>query len=676
MNSNAHGPWAAENGGVSTLPSWEALRSRMVSGSLILLAGSGLVSLINLAYNVAIARLLGPAGFANAAAVYTLLMLLSAITLSFQIVCAKLVANHATPGEKAGVYAGLHHRAWRYGIVIGLTLILAREPASAYLNLPGTHLIVLLGLGTAFYIPLGARRGLMQGTYAFGRLAANFILEGLVRLAGAYLLVKLGAGVTGAVLASVAGVILAYFFAPPPGDIKLAEVVKVPASFGEGLQAIVFFVGQVVINNSDIVLVKHFFLPAEAGLYAAVALVGRVVNVCAWSVASSMFPVAAGAPSRHSNRGPMLAISLGLVLLILAALILGLWLMPSFLWRVVFGSRFELFGQETISSLLILYAVTSGVYALSSVIIAYEMSHKVANTGWVQLIFSASLVAGICIFHGNLQQVILVQLALLLALLVAVLLPFLRVGARRARLYGTAAAYGKIRKRRSLATDEVIAEFLKNEFPNVQFNDYRDHFGPLVSRPALDNDQENALRRSLLFLTQGALWRELPADTCWFEAEIRRSDLARIRAFPRAQWRRIAQGSFHLTDIVERIRGQWDDHPEDDFFRKLRLLSTLIPEGKVSPTILLIGINERSPLTVLDGNHRLTAAMLTAPSAVHRRFRFICGFSPAMVHCCWYQTNVLSLWRYAKNLVRYMPHNPESDLGRFLESRPQDASQG
>ena len=666
-NSSAHEPLPLEGSEAPAGAPRESLQSRIVSGSLILLAGSALVSLINLAYNITVARLLGPAGFANAATVYTLLILLSAITLSFQIVCAKLVANHASPRDKAAIYVGLHRRAWRYGIAIGMVLVLARNAASAYLNLPGTSLIVLLALGTAFYIPLGARRGLIQGTCAFDRLAANFILEGMVRLGGAYVLVKAGTGVTGAVLASVAGVVLAYFFALPASKIERAEGVEISASFREGLQAIVFFSGQVIINNFDIVLVKHFFLPAEAGLYAAVALVGRVVNVCAWSVASSMFPVAAGIPQKDEGSKRMLTTSLLLVLGILACLILGLWLMPSFLWEMVFGTRFDLFGQKTISSLLVLYAIASGVYALSSVIIAYEMSHKVANTGWVQLAFSAALVGGIYLFHSSLHQVIVVQLVLLLLLLVAVLLPILHAG-----LGGAQSAirntYAKIRKLRSLTTDEVIAEFLKNEFPNSEFDPYRHDFEYMVSCPDLSSPEDNAVRRTLLFLRQGTLWRELPEDARWFEVELGARDLARIRAFPRAQWRKIAQANFHLTAIVERIRAESQNHAESEFFRKLRVLGDLVPEGGVNPAILLIGVDERGPLTVLDGNHRLTAAMLASPESALRQFRFFCGFSPAMVQCCWYQTNVLSLWRYAKNLVKYLLYDPESDLGRFLDS--------
>ena len=74
------------------------------------------------------------------------------------------------------------------------------------------------------------------------------------------------------------------------------------------------------------------------------------------------------------------------------------------------------------------------------------------------------------------------------------------------------------------------------------------------------------------------------------------------------------------------------------------------------------------PLTILDGNHRVAAAMLAQPSTALTRFQFICGLSTEMSHCCWYSTNVNTLLRYFKNLVRYISYDPESDIGRFQES--------
>src|SRR5579864_8505759 len=114
------GPPSSESSGFSGASPGgaQALKSQLVGGSLTLLAGSGLVGVTNLAYNVVTARLLGPTGFAHATAVYTMLMLMSGITLSFQVVCAKYVARSSTPEARAAVFASLHRRSWIAGIAI------------------------------------------------------------------------------------------------------------------------------------------------------------------------------------------------------------------------------------------------------------------------------------------------------------------------------------------------------------------------------------------------------------------------------------------------------------------------------------------------------------------------------------------------------------------------------
>lgn len=641
------------------------VKSQLLEGSLTLLAGSGLVGVTNLVYNVATARLLGPTGFAHATAVYTMLMLLSAITLSFQVVCAKYVARTASLEDKAAVFASLHQRAWASGIALGLVIFLCERALARYLNLPDPILISLLALGTAFYIPLGVRRGYIQGIHAFGPLAINFMLEGLVRLAGVFLLIWLGMGVRGAVLASVLAVIVAYFVALPSPSMTSFSLRGIAIPFREGVQAIVFFSGQTIINNFDIVLVKHFFPSDEAGLYAAVALVGRLVNMCAWSVVNTMFPVSAGSKSDERESSPVLFTSLSLVLLILTVLIIGLWMVPSFLWKILFGVHFEVENYGGLAALLILYAITTGIYSLSSVIITHEMSRKIANTSWLQLVFSGALALGIYIFHQTLRQVILVQLVLMIALLALLMVPLLRQHLT-SEVFGT---YTVLRLRRPLTEEEVIAEFLKSEFHHPEFDEYRGEFERLVCEPDLASARENGLRRALLFLRRGAMWRELPSDTHWFEVELTPEDLARIRFFPRAQWRRVAQGNFHLMDVVERIREQLDSSPTDDnFLCKLRLLSESVQQSLVNPTVLLIGRDEKAPLTILDGNHRVAAAMLNQSSGMPGNLQFICGFSPDMVRCCWYNTNVNSLLRYLRNLIRYVTYDPESDIGRFQES--------
>jgi hypothetical protein len=321
-----------------------------------------------------------------------------------------------------------------------------------------------------------------------------------------------------------------------------------------------------------------------------------------------MFPVSAGSGSEEHEGSPVLFTSLLLVFLILSVLIFGLWMVPSFLWKTLFGSHFELGQYGALAPLLILYAVMTGVYSLSSVIITFEMSRKIANTSWLQLAFSGALVVGVCLLHDNLREVILVQLFLMVTLLVLLTVPLLRTHFTPKLLL----TYSPLRVGRKLTEEEVMAEFLRSEFHHPEFDEYRNQFDQLVRHPDLQSSRENAVRQALLFLRRGPMWRELPADTSWYEVELLPDHLDRIRFFPRAQWRRVAQGSFYLTDVVERIRVHLKSPSNDRFFGKLRLLSTSVQDNLVNPAVLLIGVNETGPLTILDGNHRMAAAMLGA----------------------------------------------------------------
>src|ERR1700686_2323449 len=231
------------------------LRLRVLSGSAIMLLSSVFVGVMNLIYNFAVAHQLGADKFGHASVVYTVLMLLSSVTLSFQLMCSKFVArNDSVPG-KIGIYRYLHRRAWVYGLCLGILLALSSRVISGYLNLPTPSYIILLATAMMFYVPLGVRRGLMQGMYDFRPLAFNFVLEVVVKLGGALILMAAGLGVSGVVIAIVASVVVAYLFARPRPQLTIHCEAMLPAALGEGIQASVFFVGQVIINNLDIILV-------------------------------------------------------------------------------------------------------------------------------------------------------------------------------------------------------------------------------------------------------------------------------------------------------------------------------------------------------------------------------------------------------------------------------------
>jgi hypothetical protein len=224
-----------------------------------------------------------------------------------------------------------------------------------------------------------------------------------------------------------------------------------------------------------------------------------------------------------------------------------------------------------------------------------------------------------------------------------------------------------MKRLRRVTEAQVIAEFLKNEFYQEEFHHDREQFEQLVLGADITDEAGNALRRALLFRRRGHMWRELPNDTQWWEIQIEPEDLERIRVFPRAQWRKVADGSFLLKDIVKRIRTKSFRGGTRDFIARVQALSYRLRNHPDNSAVLLIGIDGQSPVTVLEGNHRLTAALLASPEILQSRFRVYCGLSPRMSESCWYQTNLANLWRYGCNRFRNLFYDRDADVERLMK---------
>jgi hypothetical protein len=116
---------------------------------------------------------------------------------------------------------------------------------------------------------------------------------------------------------------------------------------------------------------------------------------------------------------------------------------------------------------------------------------------------------------------------------------------------------------------------------------------------------------------------------------------------------------------VERIRDGVFQGETQDYIMRIQSLSYRLRLEYDNSTVLLIGIDEHHPVTILEGNHRLTAALLASPAILQTRFRVLCGMSPHMTQSCWYETNLANLWRYAKNRIRNF-RDREADVEKLL----------
>jgi hypothetical protein len=231
-----------------------------------------------------------------------------------------------------------------------------------------------------------------------------------------------------------------------------------------------------------------------------------------------------------------------------------------------------------------------------------------------------------------------------------------------------------MRKVRRLTEAEVIAEFLRGEFFQKEYDADRDQFSSLVERPNLTDKTENEIRRILLFRRRDTMWWELPEDRQWWEVDFEPDDVEQVSVFPRAHWRTIARGNFRAVDVAARIRRLKETQPSE-FINKISdicaNLSTDLPKGM----IILLGLDEHRPVTLLEGNHRFMASLLVGGPEYLRNTRMVAVFSPQMEKCCWYKTNILTLSRCLKNRIKHH-WDRDTDLARLVAatSRADNAS--
>jgi len=371
-------------------------RSTMLNGSAIMLVAMMLVNVFNFAYNMVMARMLGPAAFGNINAAVTLLLLASCISLAFQLVCAKFVARNHSDSSKAAVVHSLLGKAWIASLALGAVLFLAQKQVATYLNVPSPGSSgCLRWVLRRMHRWRQARRD--AGVYAFPRLGTNFVLEAITRFfweqdwsspdtAFWSRRCDLGVGHRG------------LFYPRIPAQLRVEAGTAEPPSYAEAIQAIVFFVGQVIINNVEYSAGQAFFPSDPAGVYAAISP--------DWAAALFRFVVRRGqrnvpvaAAASPDTKKPTASAYPCCWCLPFSDLHAVAALFPHLIMGVIFGSRFIEIGW-----LLALYAIATGLYSLSVVFIAYEMSRRIANTGWLQLIFSGALVLGIGFFHQSLHQ--------------------------------------------------------------------------------------------------------------------------------------------------------------------------------------------------------------------------------------------------------------------------------
>ncbi|MDG1805382.1 oligosaccharide flippase family protein [Flavicella sp.] len=403
-----------------------SIKGKKISPEQIFMLSGLLVNGGNYLYNLILGRVLGPEKFADAAVLITFLLVVSFVAMSFQLVTAKF--SYSWSEEEYLIFTKkIFGVAILVGLFFGGIIVAFSKTLQTFLNTTSSQMFVYFGIGVPFYFLMSVNRGVFQGKKQFVFLSVTYQAEMISRVLFTFLFLYF-LDLDTSILISF-GIVLSFVFGVfPLKNVKTIFFQKGSLSQIQKKQITTFFaltalyeMTQIVINNSDILLVKHYFDSYEAGLYASLALIGRMVYFIAWMYVMILLPTVVKLKKEGKNTSKVLYKYVGYIGAISFSIVLVCFIFPKYIILLLFGDQYVGVGD-----LLWKYALATSLFAVSNIFAYYYLSLDRYFPVLFLAILGVSQVLLIVFFHKSLEQVVHVQIIAMFVLLVAQFLYYLK----------------------------------------------------------------------------------------------------------------------------------------------------------------------------------------------------------------------------------------------------------
>jgi O-antigen/teichoic acid export membrane protein len=397
--------WLARNRLVQRLPA--ALRTPFALDNMVYFVGNLFAGLAGFAFQGLLARALGPEGFSEVAPLISIFYLIQISLFISMAVAARYTAPLAARGESSRV-----NRAYIDFIVyvsvigaVGMVVFLLLVPwLKEFLNLPSYGPLVALSAAVPLCLLVGVGRGVVQGEQRFPPLSLNFILYGVTTLSFLPLLLHFHLHAVGAMVAINLGLVLCNFLAawtlrdlPHAGHherLGVWPLLRSALGASAGITAITLF------YNFDVLLAKHFLPAADAGLYSAMSLLGKIIFFGTISISAVMFPRVAALHSQGKSVHRTVNLSLALVLGAGGLVVAFYFLFPKLTVTLLLHQA----EYQAIAPYLGLFGLAMLGLALANVLVYYFVGVHKRRFVWGLALGAVAFVILLTGYHSTLAQ--------------------------------------------------------------------------------------------------------------------------------------------------------------------------------------------------------------------------------------------------------------------------------
>ena len=395
--------------------------STLIRGSAVLTVGGFVANIGNYFFNLLAGRFLGPTDYGVMASVIALLYIVSVPSTALTYVVAKFSSRFKAQNELdqlAHFFIRINKGLLFFCIFVFLFFVALSGPLSLFLKVNSPVPVIILGALLGMSLLGALNNATLQGLLNFNFLAFSGILSVAVKLVLGIGLVFLGFAVNGALAGFLVGALVSYIASFWPLKFVLKERKEVAKiEWGRVLKyaAPVFAstLGLTLLYTGDVVLVKHFFPPDQAGLYSALSLIARVILFVTGPIGLVMFPLISEKHAKNERYLGLFFTALSLVFLMALAATIFYSVFPEFMVKLFFGSQYL-----AAAGYLGRFALFLSLYSLCNLFASFYLSIQKVRIAFLPLLAGLLQTGLIWFYHGSFLEILNVATGATLALLV------------------------------------------------------------------------------------------------------------------------------------------------------------------------------------------------------------------------------------------------------------------
>lgn len=389
-------------------------KDKFLKNNVLMFFSTSIVSLANLFYQVLVVRNLSVTGYGMFNSLLSTFVIFSLPLMSLSTMIAKFVSHYNNIGQRKTADF-LLSRLLRHMFFIALSFLAAylilAPVIKGYLHLDSIVPVYFLGGMLFTTILLTVMLGGLQGFERFVWFSASSMVSGVLKLVLAFLFIRIGwdlLGALGAYLVAVVIGLLVTFF-PLKKILYLNEKamdINLKEKYRFVIPSIITFGCIALLTNVDVILVKHLFPDLKAGYYSVAQLIGKIVLYIPSAIYIVILPRTSGLNAQQKDPKVVLIKALKYTA-ILCLFVLGFYnIFPEFILGILTGKV-----NSEIIFLGRLFSITMPFFALLVVLLLYQLSVSKFMFLKSLVLFSLLQILVISLFHISLTQVLLTLLA-------------------------------------------------------------------------------------------------------------------------------------------------------------------------------------------------------------------------------------------------------------------------